>query len=482
VRISTGIFGLDLVLSGGMEAGSVVVLAGSPGTGKTIIAQQICFANATPEHKAVYYTTMSEPHDKLVRHLEQFTFFDPASLGATIEHIHLGDFLTPERQDGLTSMVSEIVRKTLDEEPSVVVIDSAKMLIDFVDRRELRTALYQLVSQLSDSRALLLLLGEYGADDVDDRIEFAIADGILQLRYEESEPIDRRSLRVMKMRAASHLPGKHSLRIGPDGVEVFPRIETQATHPITSRPGRVPSGIPGLDGLMNGGARSSDATLLMGPSGVGKTIFSLRWIAEALEQGERALYVSFQDTEPQLLALAASFGWDFSEAMKSGQLVISHLPTGDLDLDVFATGIQANLGEAPPSRVVIDSLAELVLANREAERFPAYARSLVGMIRAAGSSLLLTSESTSYGFIALSMNAFLFLFDNVIDLRYVEQGSEIGRAVNIVKMRSSKHEMSLNSVTISNIGLVVGERLEGVSGRLGWTALRTESPSLHALT
>jgi hypothetical protein len=73
---------LDLVLNGGLEPGAVVVVAGAPGTGKTILAQQMCFAASTAEHKCVYYTTVSEPHTKLVRHLEQFAFFDPQALGA----------------------------------------------------------------------------------------------------------------------------------------------------------------------------------------------------------------------------------------------------------------------------------------------------------------------------------------------------------------------------------------------------------------
>ena len=70
----------------------------------------------------------------------------------------------------------------------------------------------------------------------------------------------------------------------------------------------------------------------------------------------------------------------------------------------------------------------------------------------------------------------MFLFDNVIDLRYIEEGSQIGRALNIVKMRNSPHEMTLNSVTITDHGLTVGNPLESVTGRLGWSALRTQGP------
>ena len=82
------------------------------------------------------------------RHLKEFSFFDPEALGTRVEHIHLGDFLRPARQDGLAALMSEIVRKTLDEEAAIVVVDSAKMLRDFADERELRGALYDLTGRI----------------------------------------------------------------------------------------------------------------------------------------------------------------------------------------------------------------------------------------------------------------------------------------------------------------------------------------------
>ncbi len=137
--------------------------------------------------------------------------------------------------------------------------------------------------------------------------------------------------------------------------------------------------------------------------------------------------------------MAAAFGWDLAAARASGQLVISHVPMGDLDLDVLASAIRAELAEHKVSRIVIDSLAELVFANRESERFPAYMRSLVGLIRAAGSSSLVTSETSIYGLATESLDGLMFLFDNVIELRYIEQESEVGRALSVVKMRNSQH-------------------------------------------
>ena len=475
-RTTTGIAGLDLVLNGGLEPGAVVVVAGAPGTGKTILAQQMCFANGIAERKCVFYTTVSEPHTKLVRHLEQFTFFDSRALGTRVEHIHLGDFLRPARQDGLEALVSEIVRKTVEEEPAIVVVDSAKMLRDFADERELRGALFDLTGRISQTGTVLLLVGEYTPEELHSGIEFSLADGIIQLEYEAREPVDRRWLRIAKMRGGSHRSGKHTFRIGPDGVEVFPRIETLIPHVVAAVSEQIPSGIPGLDELMSGGAKQGDATLITGPSGVGKTILGLRWLTQGVEQGKRCLYVTFQDTADQLVSVAASFGWDLAAARGSRNVSISYVPLGDLDLDVLATAVRSELSEQSTSRVVIDSLSELAFAAREEERFPAYLRSLVGLVRAAGSSLLITSETGAHGLATNALDGLLFLFDNVIDLRYIEEGSRIGRSVHVAKMRSSWHEMTLNSVSITDRGLVVGNELEGVTGRLGWSTLRTDGP------
>jgi circadian clock protein KaiC len=475
-RLTTDIAGLDLVLNGGLDPGAVVIVAGPPGAGKTILAQQMCFAKATAEHKCVYYTTMSEPHSKLVRHLEPFAFFDPGSLGPRIEYIHLGDFLQTARQEGLEPLTSEIVRKTLEEEPAIVVIDSVKMLGDFADERELRRALYDLTGRFSQTGTVLLLLGEYSPEELRSEIVFSLADGIIQLEYEAREPIDRRWLRIVKMRGGSHRSGKHTFRIGPGGVEVFPRIETLVPLVVPPLSGKVPSGIQGLDDLMGGGTAQGAANLVTGPSGVGKTIFGLRWLVHGMERGENCVYVTFQDTADQLVDVAASFGWELAASRDSGRLVISYVPMGDLDLDALATSVRSEATRHPISRVVIDSLSELAFAAREQERFPAYMRSLVGLVRAAGSSLLITSETSAHGLPGNSLDGLLFLFDNVIDLRYIEEGSQVGRAVHVAKMRSSRHAMTLNGVTITDRGIEIGDVLESVTGRLGWSALRTQGP------
>jgi circadian clock protein KaiC len=474
-ELETKVPELDLVLGGGLKPGSLVIFSGAPGTGKTILAQQISFKVATPERKAIYYTTLSESHSKLVRHLQDFSFFDSEDIEQSVDFLHLSD-LAKESEDGLGSVVAEIVRRSFETHPALVVIDSAKALRDFVTQKSMRDAMYELASRVGLTDAVLLFLGEYTEEEMEATAEFSLADGIVHLSYERHEPLDRRWLRVIKMRGARHLPGAHSFSIDEHGVRVFPRLET--LRPPTQKPvaGRVSTGVAEIDEMMNGGIPAGNSTAILGSSGVGKTVLALRFISEGIKLGERCLYVSFQEDPEQLLEKSEGFGWDVREAYESGRLVIHFVPEGALNLDSVAAAVRSEFSNGRIGRVAVDSLAELVVAARESERFPAYARTLVGFIRAEGASLVITSETSTLGPIAEPAGGLSYLFHNVILLRYLELQSEIRRAVNILKMRESDHEKGLAQYEINARGMTVLGKLDDVTGVLGWTALRgTES-------
>jgi circadian clock protein KaiC len=142
---------------------------------------------------------------------------------------------------------------------------------------------------------------------------------------------------------------------------------------------------------------------------------------------------------------------------------------------MLGAAVRAGLAAGPVRRVVIDSLAELVFAARELARFPAYARTLAGFIRSAGATALITSEVATMGPIAEPAGGLSFLFHNIILLRYIEIESELRRAVSILKMRDSDHEKGLRHFEVDAHGLKVMDKLEGVTGVLGWSALREDS-------
>lgn len=476
-RLSTGIPRLDTVLGGGLPVGSLIVVAGAPGSGKTILAEQICFGSATSEHKAIYYSTITEPPDKFISHLEVFDFFNRGALVDKVEFINLGEMLQDEKEGGLAAVVGEIVRKCVKDHPAVVVVDSAKALREFSgSERDLRTSIYELAARIAHTDTTLLFVGEYSSDEIETALECSLADGIVELVYESREPMDRRWLRVRKMRSSRHLSGHHPLHISEAGVSLFIRAETiDGPLQLDSEPkGRISIGVDGLDEMTHGGLPVGSSTLVLGPSGCGKTSLALRFIARGLDDGERCLYVSFQESANQLIRQAAGFGWDLSSHIDSGRLRIYHVGEASLDLDIVAAVVREELARAPLHRMVIDSLAEMVVAARESERFPGFARSLLGSLRAGGVSVLTTSETRSLGPTTESADGLLFLYHNVLLLRHIEHESEVGRAVAVLKMRNSDHEKGLWTFDISDRGFEVKSKLVGVTGLLGWSALIAE--------
>jgi circadian clock protein KaiC len=478
-RLSTGDAGLDQVLGGGLPVGSLIILAGPPGSGKTILAQQMCFTNATSERKAVYYTTWSEPHDKMVRHLEPFGFFELDALGDRVEFLHLAEQIGSNGKNGaFLPAAEEILRRSFETKPVIIVIDSSKALHDVVEPDEFRRAIYNLASKVAYSNAVLIMVGEYTAEETPSRPEFAVADGILQLENEARGPVDRRWLRVLKMRGAEVAAGQHSFRIGDGGFHVFPRLETTQPERVPTLDTRASFQLEKFDEAIGGGIPRGDSTLVIGPSGVGKTLLALRFLAAGLAQGERCLHISFQESEAQVKEKAFAVGWDWND-LAEDQLVVRHIPPVELDLDEVGGLIRGELARGDVKRVVVDSLAELAFAARETERLPAYIWALGGFVRAAGGTTIFTNEMAALGRGA-DLGGLSFIFNNVFFLRYIEVQSELRRGLNVLKMRQSSHDKGLISFGIDSDGITFGEPIEGLSGMLGWSALRGDESHTDA--
>jgi circadian clock protein KaiC len=472
-RLLTGSAELDRILGGGLPPGSLVVVAGSPGTGKTVLAQQICFANASPERPAVYYTTLSEPHDKLVRHLEPFRFFNRSLLGKGIDLHHLA--VPSEKWASVEGVADEIVRQSFETLPSVVVLDSAKALRDAASDEQFRVSVYNLASRVAHTEAVLVLVGEYTADDLTHAPEFAVADVIVYMANEPAGAFDQRWLRVLKVRGSEYLAGQHPFRITDEGVVIYPRLESVVHAAALPGAGRLSTGVPGLDGMLGGGVPAGNVTLVAGPSGSGKTVLSLHWLVAGLEAGEPGLYVSFQETPAQLIAKARSFGWDLESALDSGLLRIMHVEPVEVGLDALAADVGAALSSGSPPRAVVESLTEMEHAARGSDRLPDFMWSFLGMFRAAGATTVVTTETRAlFGGTLELARGLSFIVDNAILLRYVELESEIRRALAVVKMRDSDHVKSLVEFEIGKRGVEIKSKFAGVAGVITGTPVRSE--------
>jgi len=471
-RISTGIAELDLVLQGGLMPGSLAVLAGAPGSGKTILAQQVCFANAHPDAKAIYYTTLSEPHSKLVDHLEGFSFFDPGAIGKSVEFRHLASLGTGENVT-MADVSTEVVRHAFEQRPSIIVIDSSKALHE-AEGPGFRKSIYELASRVAHTDALLMLVGEYELEDIKTAPEFAVADAILYMANDGSGKADHRWLRVSKLRGSDYLGGRHTFRIGQSGISVYPRPESTLAPPHGESEGRISTGFPGLDEMMKGGVPTGSVTIVAGPSGAGKTVIGLQFLTEGLARGETCLYVSFQESERQLLDKARHFGWGLADAAASGALTVTHVQPVELGLDVVAAEIRRAAVATGAKRVVIDSIAELE-HSADRDRFSDYLWALVGSLRHGGATTILTSETSAFFGPAFELaHGLSYVADNVVLLRYTELESEIHRALVVVKMRESDHVKSLVEFEITPQGAKVLGKFAGVSGVLSGNPTPTE--------
>jgi circadian clock protein KaiC len=119
-----------MVLGGGLPANAISLIMGLPGTGKTIIAQQYVFRNARPDRPALYFSTVSEPLEKIVRFGQSLDFFDRSAVGSSVFYEDLGSTLSTSGLAGVSKQITVALRQ---RQPGLIVIDSFKALHAFAD-------------------------------------------------------------------------------------------------------------------------------------------------------------------------------------------------------------------------------------------------------------------------------------------------------------------------------------------------------------
>ncbi|MGO9208340.1 MAG: RAD55 family ATPase [Candidatus Limnocylindrales bacterium] len=449
-RLLSGSARLDEVLGGGLPVNGINLISGLPGSGKTMLAEQYVFENATERRPAVYLATMSEPFDKMIRYGQELNFFDRPAIGRRVFFGSLSDAL---QQRGLDGALDEITTTLRERTPGILVIDSFKAVAAFApDAQSFRRFVSELAERLSATPTSVFWVGEYASEEPNEAPEFAVADAIITFRTDVVGTRQMRTLRVLKLRGSAYLSGEHAYRLSADGVHVFPRLaDVSLTTGYDVGLGRVSMGVPEIDRMLDGGLFRSSSTLLAGPSGAGKTVLALHYLGAGAEAGEPVLLASLQENESQIRQTLEAFGIDQS------RFEILYRSPVDLYIDEWVYEVLDTAARIGARRIVIDSINDLGITVGEETRLREYLYSLSQRCSRLGISLLLTFETTELTSLSSVSEgkAVSNLADNVILLRYSLQGSEIGRALAVLKTRGSGHDLFLRPFTISPKGVSV---------------------------
>jgi circadian clock protein KaiC len=472
-KLSSGVPGLDEVLGGGIPEFSFNLIGGGPGTGKTTMAHQIMFANASPERKAIYFNVIGEPPIKMLRYQQQYAFFDAAAVGdGTIRFIHLGQLAV---EGGIGKVLEAIVREVESSSPAIVIVDSFRAIArttlagGAAGEGELTVFMQRLALALTSCQATTFLIGEY-ADGEHDSAVFTVADGLIWLYQALDRNSVVRKLHVVKMRGQGQIPGLHTTRITDSGYSVFPRLlkpaQAVAQHPLENR---VSTGVQALDAMMGGGIPRGFSVLVAGPSGSGKTVLSNQFIVDGVARGEHGVVAIFEKRPDDYLQ-TTPHGEEFEKLVREKKLEVVYLRPLDLSIDETLLELQNAVKRVGAKRAVIDSLSGLELALAPTFRldFRESLYRMMGALTGVGVTVMATVElEDSYSALRFSPQGIAFLTDAIIMQRYIEIDGRIKRAMAVVKVRSSQHSKDLVEYEISSHGeVVVGQVIEGYDGLL----------------
>lgn len=471
-RASTGISGLDYILGGGLARNRLHLVEGSPGTGKTTLAVQFLRAGAARGESGIYIT-LAETETELRDGADSHGW----SIDAPVEIFELAppeSVLDQNQQQSLLYSsdleLGETVRRIVEAiervRPKRVVIDSlSEIRLLAQSSLRYRRQILALKHYFAQNDSTVVMLDDLTTESTD-RAVHSIAHSVIHL--DQLAPIyggERRRLRIAKCRGQGFLGGYHDFSVVTGGVNVFPRL-VAAPFRRASEITHVSSGIPELDALLGGGPNAGSSTLVLGPAGAGKSLLTLHYIHQAIERGERAALLVFDEELGLLFARAKQLGIDLQAMRDSERLFVQQMDAAELTPGEFAHQVRTMVDKHRIRTVVIDSLNGYQASMPEEQFLILHLHELLQYLNRQGATTFLTvAQHGLVGDMRQSIDI-TYLADTVILIRYFEALGTIRRAISVMKKRGGQHESSIREFQIGSSGITVGQPLKEFQGVL----------------
>ncbi|GAC1399450.1 MAG: circadian clock protein KaiC [Chloroflexota bacterium] len=320
--VPTGVSGLDELLGGGLVAGTMALVEGAPGTGKTTLGLQFIHHGVVVRGEPGLVLTFEEVPQQLYADAQNFGWDLRRLVAEGKLHVIC---LTPEvlqRQLGdPEQMWGRLARGAA---PRRVLIDSIthlrQLTADEVRLREILNVFLSGMRRQGLTALLLTEMEERGGESIPFE-EYAV-DAVLRLTYNplpgQAGP-RQRSLEILKTRGQDHVAGRHSFKFGAGGLQVFPHPRPRPiTAPRDDRHAFL--GIAGFDGLLDRGIPASAHVMLVGDTGVGKTLSSLLFLYEGLQCAEWCAFVDCDEVPAMTRRTLAHFGMPTTAHERIGRL------------------------------------------------------------------------------------------------------------------------------------------------------------------
>ncbi|TFW16728.1 ATPase domain-containing protein [Duganella callida] len=468
-RIPTGIPELDAVLRGGLMHNRIHLLEGRPGTGKTTIGLRFLIGDHVDDARRLYIS-LSESEEEL--------HAAAASHGWSLEGVRLfvPDLFSPHEYGEQTIMlpsdaelsrlVGTIAAEVERQRATLVVIDSmAEIRLLAHSSASYRRQVITLRERLTRAGATVLILDDLTAVEHEYELQSAVHGVITLEQKDRAYGSARRLLKVVKLRGGDYQSGWHDFAIERDEILVFPSLIAEEHHRAYT-PRALASGVAGLDDLMGGGLLSGTSTMVIGPSGVGKTTLALQYALAAVRAGDRAAYFVLDEAEITLKSrMIDRFGIDHATQAPQG-LFISRINPSRISAGAFVWRVRRRVEDDDVRIVIIDSINSYLDLVREERTLLMQMNELFSYLANMGVIAVVVGAHSHSLDTSREPDALSIITDNVIALNFNQQGGLRNKHISVLKKRHSAHSHEVREFMLNEEGFSIGQPISAAAASL----------------